>query len=95
VDNLLENDLTAILWPRRQNVGNEDERAHGLVEVVAVVKIVVVVVEAVVDLLQTLAELTSLPSLELQLHGSASVIKEKGLFQVPQEGTPTFLMPGA
>jgi hypothetical protein len=66
-----------VLWSRRQNVGNE-ERAQVLVEVVDVVTIVVVVVEAVVDLLQTLAELTSLPSLELQLHESANIIKKKG-----------------
>jgi hypothetical protein len=64
VDNPLGNNLTAILWSRRQNVGSE-ERAQGLVEVVNVVAIVVVLVEAMVDLLQTLADMTLLPSLEL------------------------------
>jgi hypothetical protein len=64
VDNPLENNLTTILWSRRQNVGNE-ERAQGLIENVDVVTVVVVLVEAVVNLLQTLAELTSLPSVEL------------------------------
>jgi hypothetical protein len=52
----------AILWSRRQNVGNE-VKAQGLVEVEVVV--VAVMVEAVFDLLQTMVELTALPSLEL------------------------------
>jgi hypothetical protein len=64
VDNPLGNDLTTILWSRRQDVGNVD-KALGLVEVVAVVTIEVVVMEAVVDLLQPLAELTSLLSPEI------------------------------
>jgi hypothetical protein len=76
VDNPLGNDLTPIIWSRRQNVGNA-EKARGFVEVVDVVTIVVVAMEAVVDLLQPLAELTLLPLLELQLHMSANVIKKK------------------
>jgi hypothetical protein len=45
VDNPLENDLTTILWSRRQNVGNE-VNAYGLVEVVVVE--VATIVEVVV-----------------------------------------------